>query len=214
MGNPVSDIESGSSCGEVSVVECQKELIVVADTLHSMRHALREVPDVSFFDYLVLVAALLIDNGDAERSFVEVAPFGLSFVSQCILIQWNEDETHYTVPMELTNATFLDVLLGAGDILAGRQVRDDLLPRPATSEDVRLGIGHAPLEIDDIATIRRLLAEIVRVVEINLVVGYALLRQTTVEASAVTKKYLRLGHLSLLDYQVHHLRKCRCRQSQ
>ena len=86
MGNPVSDVESGSSGGEVSVIECQKEFIVFANTLHSMCHALREVPDVSFFDDLVLVAAFLVDNGDAERSFVEIAPFGLTFVSQFILI--------------------------------------------------------------------------------------------------------------------------------
>ena len=117
------------------------------------------------------------------------------------------------MPVELTNATFLDVLLGAGNVVAGRQVRDDLLPRPATSEDVRLGVGHAPLEINDCAAISRLLAEIVRVVEVDLVVCYALLRQVTVDATAVGKTYLRLDHLSLPDYQEHHLRKCPCIQS-
>ncbi len=46
---------------------------------------------------------------------------------------------HDTV--QLTNGALCKVLLGRGDISAGRQVGDDLLADPSAREDPGLGVG-------------------------------------------------------------------------
>lgn len=62
------------------------------------------------------------------------------------------------------------MLLGAGDVVGRGEISDDLLANPATLQNPSLGVGEGPLEVGHHATICRLLAEIVRVLEINLMV--------------------------------------------
>ena len=43
-----------------------------------------------------------------------------------------------SMPVEFSDSSLFQVLLGTGNIMAGRQVLDDLLAHPATREDAGL----------------------------------------------------------------------------
>jgi hypothetical protein len=49
------------------------------------------------------------------------------------------------MPVELTNCTLLQVLLGTGDVVALRQILDDLLTNPTAGEEACLRVGETPL---------------------------------------------------------------------
>lgn len=75
------------------------------------------------------------------------------------------------MPVKLTDRSLSQVLLGGGNVGAARQIGDDLLTQPASVEDARVGIGEAPLQVRDNAGISSLLAEIVRVLQVQVLVG-------------------------------------------
>jgi len=75
------------------------------------------------------------------------------------------------MPMELTNRPLGEMLLGCSNVVARGKISDNLLAHPAASEDPSLGIGKGPLEVGYHAVVCRLLAEVIRVLEVNLVVG-------------------------------------------
>jgi hypothetical protein len=77
--------------------------------------------------------------------------------------------------MELTERALLQVLLSRGDIRAGRNIGHDLLTTPATVEDLGLGVREAPFQVHDQTGISRLFTQVVRVLEIELVVGPTLI---------------------------------------
>lgn len=60
--------------------------------------------------------------------------------------------------------------------MAGRKVLNNLFPNPAAFQQTRLGIGEAPLEVGNNPIIGRLAAEVIRILEIELLVGTAYLR--------------------------------------
>lgn len=68
------------------------------------------------------------------------------------------DTAYHTVPVQLTNGTLLQVLLGCCDIMALWQVVVHLLANPAARVNSRLGIGEPPLKVRHIACIGALLA--------------------------------------------------------
>lgn len=75
------------------------------------------------------------------------------------------------MPVQLPHRALCQVLLGSSNVAACRQVRDDLLADPASFEDARLGVAEAPLQIGHDAIVRALLAQIVLVLDVNVVVG-------------------------------------------
>lgn len=74
------------------------------------------------------------------------------------------------MPMQLAIGTLLQMLLGTRNIMAGWQIRDDLLSGPTTIEKSRSGITETPSQIWDEATVRALSSEIVGLLEVKLVV--------------------------------------------
>ena len=75
------------------------------------------------------------------------------------------------MPVKLTDRAFGQMLLRARNIVAGRQVRNDRLAHPPASQDSRLGVREAPFEVRHHAVVGALLAQIVRILKIEFVVG-------------------------------------------
>lgn len=71
--------------------------------------------------------------------------------------------TYNTMPVEFANGTLPKMLLGAGNIMAGGQILDNLLTHPAALEQPRLGVRKAPLQVGYYSVVGRLLAKIVGV---------------------------------------------------
>lgn len=63
--------------------------------------------------------------------------------------------------MKLTDSTLLQVLLSPSNISALGNIRDNLLTRPASREDVGFGIRKTPLQVGNIASICALLSQVV-----------------------------------------------------
>jgi hypothetical protein len=83
--------------------------------------------------------------------------------------------------MKLPQRRFLQMLLGSGHVMALGKISDNLLAHPASIEDSCLGIGETPLQVWDKAVVRGLLAEVVRVLEVQLLVCLFLLRRDETE---------------------------------
>ena len=101
MRNPIVDIERCACSLEISLVEDKQKLILVREALDHMRLALGEVPDVAFIQDLELVTTEFVDSADTNLTLVDITPLG------------------DTVPVQLTNAAFGQVLLGTGNVVAG-----------------------------------------------------------------------------------------------
>jgi hypothetical protein len=92
------------------------------------------------------------------------------------------------------------MLLSSSDISARGEISDNLLAHPAPIEDPRPGIGETPLQVWDNAIVRRLLAEIVRILGIQLRVCSSYkraMRWNTARTESVDT-YLELARLSHL----------------
>jgi hypothetical protein len=75
--------------------------------------------------------------------------------------------------MQLTDGALLEMLLSSRDVVALRKILDDLLTEPPSLEEPRLGVREAPLEVRHNAIVRGLLAEVVRVGDVDLLVRAA-----------------------------------------
>lgn len=71
------------------------------------------------------------------------------------------------MPVKFTNGTFFQMLLGARDVMAGREILDDLFSDPTALEKPGLRVGEAPFQVWDNTVIGGLLAEIVRVLQVQ-----------------------------------------------
>jgi hypothetical protein len=129
MRNPVVDVESGARSLEVAIVEDEQVLVLLRQALNHMRLALREIPDIALVQDFVLIAAVFVNSANGDLAMVHVAPF-------CD-----------TVPVELANAAFGQVLLSACDVVAGWEIGDDLFSDPAAGELAGFGVGEAPFEV-------------------------------------------------------------------
>jgi hypothetical protein len=74
------------------------------------------------------------------------------------------------VPVKLANRALSQVLLRGRDVLAAGQVGDDLLAHPATLQEPRPRVGEAPFEVRYHTRVSALLAEVVGVLEVDLMV--------------------------------------------
>lgn len=72
------------------------------------------------------------------------------------------------MPMELPYCALGEMLLRGRDVVALGQVLDDLLAEPSSLEEPRFGVGEPPLQVWDNSGICRLLAQVVRVSNIDL----------------------------------------------
>jgi hypothetical protein len=79
-----------------------------------------------------------------------------------------EDEggTHNAVPVQLTDGTLLQVLLGSSNVVTLRQVGRYLLTNPTAIVDAHLRIRKAPFEVRHVAAIGRLLAQVTGVLAV------------------------------------------------
>ena len=127
--DPIIDIESGACSLEIALVEDKQVLVLIRKALNHMRLALGEVPDIALVEDFILVTTELVNSADTNLTLVDIAPLG------------------DTVPVQLANAAFGQVLLGTGDVVAGGQIGDDLLSDPATGQLAGLGVGEAPFEV-------------------------------------------------------------------
>jgi hypothetical protein len=85
--------------------------------------------------------------------------------------------------MKLPQRPLLQMLLGSSNVMALGKISDNLFAHPASIEDSCLGIGETPLHVWDKAAVRGLLAEVVRVLEIQRLVcsSYDTMRRSTAE---------------------------------
>lgn len=79
-------------------------------------------------------------------------------------------KTYDTVPVKLADGALLKVLLGRRNVVALREVLDDLSTDPTTLEKLGLGVGEPPLQVWNRAGVGRLLAKVAWVINVNLVV--------------------------------------------
>jgi len=129
MRDPIIDVKGGARGIEIAIVEDKQILILLRKPLDHMRLTLREIPNIALIQNLKLIATVLVDSADANLALVDVAPLS------------------DTVPVQLADAAFGQVLLGTGDVVAGGEVGDHLLSDPAAGQLAGFGVGEAPFEV-------------------------------------------------------------------
>jgi hypothetical protein len=140
MGNPIIHIKTRPGRLKIAIVKDEKVFVLLRQPLDDMRLALGEVPNIAFVQNFNLVAAVLVHGADGDLAVVDVAPLSDA------------------VPVHFAEAVLGQVLLGAGDVVAGGQVGDDLLAHPAARELTGFGVGEAPFEVRDGAGVGGFLA--------------------------------------------------------
>lgn len=120
-----------------------------------MRLALGEIPDIAFVQDFVLIAAELVHSTDGDLTLVDVAPLGDA------------------VPVQFANTTLCQVLLGTGDVIASREIGDDLLSDPAAGELAGFGVGEAPFEVLHGTRVGGFLSEVGWVIDVDVFVRAA-----------------------------------------
>lgn len=77
------------------------------------------------------------------------------------------------MPVQLTGCALLEMLLRSRNVLAGRQIRHDLLAHPTSIQQAHLRVRKRPFEVDYHAGVGRLFAEVRGIGQVNLWVGGA-----------------------------------------
>jgi hypothetical protein len=140
MRDPIIHIKTRPRRLKVPIIKDERILVLLRQPLDNMCLTLGEVPDIAFIQHLDLVAAVLVHGADGHLAVVSVAPLGDA------------------VPVHLADAVLGQVLLGAGDVVAGGQVGDDLLAHPAAGQLPSFGVGEASFEVLDGAGVGGFLA--------------------------------------------------------
>ena len=135
-----------------------------------MRRALREVPNVPNFELLDLVISVLINRGDQDLPRINITPFSLLNINDDSLLTI-QLFTHHSMPMKLSYSSLVEMLLSSSNIRARWEVSDNLLASPTAVKDPGLGITEAPFQVWYDSAVGRLLSEIVRVGQVNLVIS-------------------------------------------
>jgi hypothetical protein len=191
MSDPVVDVERRAMMGSVvrnllavlgslpdfvkiGVIKDQEKLVLVAQALHSMCHALGEIPNVTIVERLNLVSSELVDSRNQDGSRVHEAPLG------------------HTMPMQLTNAALGQMLLRSRDVVTLRKILNHLLAEPSPVEKPCLGVREAPLEIWHNTVVCGLLSQVVGVGEVDLFVGAAWIVQPLVDRSPTALEFKRI----------------------
>lgn len=77
------------------------------------------------------------------------------------------------MPVQLPNSTLLQMLLGPRNVMALREVLNDLFSRPATWKKSCLGIRKTPFDVGNKAIVSTRGTEVVRVLKIQGFIGSA-----------------------------------------
>jgi hypothetical protein len=139
-----------------------------------MGDALGEVPYITIVELFGLVFAILVDGRDKNASLVYKGPFGLGswdVLARTLPSRNKKHVTHNPMPVKFSDGSFFQVLLRTGNIVTLRQVLNNLLSDPTALENSRLGVGEAPFQVGDNAIVGRLLPEVVRILQVKLMVG-------------------------------------------
>lgn len=75
------------------------------------------------------------------------------------------------MPVQLTDSPLLQMLLGTGDVMALRQILNDLFTGPAAVEQLCLTLREAPFHIGDEAVVSAWGAELIWVLQVDGLVG-------------------------------------------
>jgi hypothetical protein len=132
-----------------------------------MRYALWEIPYITRFEDLCSEATVFINTGQQEGAVVYKSPLGLNTRVSDLRQKVYSLATNRAVPVQFADSALLQVLLGTCNVMALRQVLDDLLPRPAAWEQSSLRLGETPLDIGHEAIIGTGSAELVWVLEVE-----------------------------------------------
>lgn len=74
------------------------------------------------------------------------------------------------MPVKFSDSTLDEMLLSARDVMAGRQILDDLFTEPTAFQETGLGVGEAPFEVGNNAVVSGLLTQVVWVLEVKFLV--------------------------------------------
>lgn len=74
------------------------------------------------------------------------------------------------MPVQLTDSSLYQMLLGTGNVVTLWKIGRDLLPRPASRIEISLGIRETPFQIRNISIVCRLAAQVIRVLYIDSMV--------------------------------------------
>ena len=92
--------------------------------------------------------------------------------------------------MELTQRTLLQVLLRRSNVVARRQISDDLLAHPAAVEEARPGVGETPFQVGYDTIVGALLSKIVGILKIQGLVCAAYKAELDTQCRSTTQ----IGH--------------------
>lgn len=152
-GEGVGSVVHSPDFLKVTVVESEEVLVLIVQSLDVVGNTLGEIPDVTGLELLGGKATVLVNAAEKKRAVVDETPF------------------RHSVPVQLANSTFLQMLLGPGNIVALGQILDDLLARPATGEQSGLRLRETPLDIGHEAIVSGRGAKLIRDLEVDLLVG-------------------------------------------
>ena len=124
-----------------------------------------KVPDITNLQVVDLILPSFVYSRDTDRTRVNVAPFRL---------QWDQSgayssapkKTHDSVPMQLPQSPFCQMLLSSSNVFTGGQIGHNLFPDPASRKEPRLRIRKAPFEIRDYSVVGSLSAKVIRILEV------------------------------------------------
>lgn len=132
---------------KVGVVKDQQEFILFVKPLNGMRDTLGEVPNVAVPQLCDLIDAVLVDSGQLDAPVINDTPLSLhagiwSALFDCGLLEGEIGllVTYNSVPMKFPDGTFAQMLLRSRDVMALRQVLNDLLSYPTSLEDTSFGV--------------------------------------------------------------------------
>ena len=95
--------------------------------------------------------------------------------------------------MKLSDRPLGQMLLCGRNILTRREIGDQLLADPSSIQKTRLRVGECPLEVHDIAIVGWLAAQIVWVLEIELLVRATCNSSVLHRVEIQYELYLRMG---------------------
>lgn len=125
---------------KVTIVKDKEIFVLVIQALDVVGNTLGEVPDITSIQDLGCPAAILVNSRQEKGAFIDETPFSLFSVNITPTLYRSHfmRYTYHSVPVELSDGTLDQMLLGTGDVMTLRQVCDNLLPSPTTREDVGL----------------------------------------------------------------------------
>jgi hypothetical protein len=131
-------------------------------------NTLGEIPDITGLQHFSREASILINTGEEKGSVVDKSPLGLfTIISKNTNNLLGEKSSYHSVPVQLTSGPLLQMLLSTSDIMALRQILNDLLTGPTAREQPSLRLGKTPLDVRDEAIVGGRGAKLIWILEIH-----------------------------------------------